>query len=1076
MNIDDLLTQYDWSRFFKETNNQAIQYRSEGIGENIKIVENDGVKLVASGYITLKDDFNVDMTLVKKSNRIDLKPICSCSEQRMCVHINIAFLNLVEQLHSNKTNKLPAYLERWQKSIVVKKNQQNTSSVLCFSLSYLLYSKHKILIEPMIGKRLKSGAIGSLRDIPEKSQAYFKYMDDQDKYLYSQLRALSSIDPHASFSNAHDEKLLESILLTGRCYFYSSMKLSLGEPISADFYWNQTEDYGQKFTVFAPESNKEFFVIDRMWYIDKANLTVGLVKHDFEQDQLQNILTMPEIKLEDIAFAQDLIKQSNLLAKVPPLKEYSKAYIENVEPTLIIKLALARSRYSDNQKIFFEVKFDYQGFIINLSNNSSSFSRVVENTVYIIERDLAKEEALTSLLKQYKFRLCGSHSSYTAENINIADCFEHYDFLYDYEASLHYIATNVLKFFHNNGFKIEYDKSYPFQVHQHNDEWYSEVSNDNENIDWFDLELGIEFEGKKINIVPILNEFLKNHKLSVLDKKDFLYFNIDGNKYISLETKRLKPIVTLLTELNNGSKTDKLRFHNYQSSLLLEMENGLEVSKLRWFGADKILSFAKKLENFTGINHVEPATEFAAQLRPYQQDGLNWLQFLREYGFGGILADDMGLGKTIQALAHICVEKQAGRLTNPCLVIAPTSLMFNWQMEAEKFASHLRVLCLQGKNRHEQYEQLNDYDIVLTTYPLLVKDKEILLNNEFAVLILDEAQNIKNNKTMTTQLALQIKAAQRICLTGTPMENHLGELWSLFNFLMPGLLNDVKRFNKIYRHPIEKNDDLDSKRRLHRLINPFIVRRTKELVAKELPEKIEILHYVELSGTQRDLYETIRVAMQEKIQQEIARLGFSKSHIIILDALLKLRQVCCHPQLVKTNVTKNTESAKLNQLMSLLSTLMEEGRKVLIFSSFTEMLALIEAELAKKNYRYLKLTGQTKNRAEVVQKFQQGDADIFLISLKAGGVGLNLTAADTVIHYDPWWNPAVENQANDRAYRIGQKNKVMVYKLVAKNTVEDKILLMQKRKSNLIGAVLDDKKKSSLAITEDDIRNLFSVS
>ena len=254
------------------------------------------------------------------------------------------------------------------------------------------------------------------------------------------------------------------------------------------------------------------------------------------------------------------------------------------------------------------------------------------------------------------------------------------------------------------------------------------------------------------------------------------------------------------------------------------------------------------------------------------------------------------------------------------------------------------------------------------------------------------------------------------------------------------------------------------------------MRRTKELVAKELPEKIEILHYVELSGTQRDLYETIRVAMQEKIQQEIARLGFSKSHIIILDALLKLRQVCCHPQLVKTNVTKNTESAKLNQLMSLLSTLMEEGRKVLIFSSFTEMLALIEAELAKKNYRYLKLTGQTKNRAEVVQKFQQGDADIFLISLKAGGVGLNLTAADTVIHYDPWWNPAVENQANDRAYRIGQKNKVMVYKLVAKNTVEDKILLMQKRKSNLIGAVLDDKKKSSLAITEDDIRNLFSVS
>ena len=356
----------------------------------------------------------------------------------------------------------------------------------------------------------------------------------------------------------------------------------------------------------------------------------------------------------------------------------------------------------------------------------------------------------------------------------------------------------------------------------------------------------------------------------------------------------------------------------------------------------------------------------------------------------------------------------------------------------------------------------------------MIRDKSLILNHEFHMLILDEAQSIKNSKALTTQVILQIKAKHRVCLTGTPMENHLGELWSLFHFLMPGLLRDLKSFNKNYRHPIEKNGDQDKRARLIKLTKPFMLRRTKAAVAPELPEKIEMIRYVELSGPQRDFYETIRIAMNEKIQKEISRLGFAKSQIVILDALLKLRQVCCHPQLVKTQSTKKAiESAKLKELINLLQILIEEGRKILIFSAFTEMLKLIEDAIQEEGYEYLKLTGQSKNRAEIVEKFQNGEAAIFLISLKAGGVGLNLTAADTVIHYDPWWNPAAENQATDRAYRIGQDKTVMVYKLVAKDTIEDKILKMQAQKNELISNLLENKQASALSLSEDDMRDLF---
>ncbi len=454
---------------------------------------------------------------------------------------------------------------------------------------------------------------------------------------------------------------------------------------------------------------------------------------------------------------------------------------------------------------------------------------------------------------------------------------------------------------------------------------------------------------------------------------------------------------------------------------------------------------------------------------------MNWLQFLREYEFNGILADDMGLGKTVQALCHIAIEKTSGRMDKPCLVVAPTSLMFNWRMEAERFYPDLKVIILQGAERKQLFDSIHTVDLVLTTYPLLSRDKDMLLNHEFHMLILDEAQFIKNAKSLATQIVQQIKAKHRLCLTGTPLENHLGELWSLINFLMPGLLGNAKKFTTEYRNPIEKLGNMDRHAHLIRRIAPFLLRRTKDKVVLELPEKIEMIRHVELEGPQRDLYETIRVAMQEKVQEQISRLGLARGHIVILDALLKLRQVCCDPRLLKISTPKNkaSGSAKLELLMSLLPELLEEGRRILLFSQFTEMLGLIEQELDQQKIPYVKLTGQTKDRMTPVQRFQDGEIPLFLISLKAGGTGLNLTAADTVIHYDPWWNPAVENQATDRAHRIGQQKTVFVYKLVAKGTIEEKILLMQQQKHAVMQSLFTDATTSKQSLNKDDLQTLF---
>jgi SNF2 family DNA or RNA helicase len=460
-------------------------------------------------------------------------------------------------------------------------------------------------------------------------------------------------------------------------------------------------------------------------------------------------------------------------------------------------------------------------------------------------------------------------------------------------------------------------------------------------------------------------------------------------------------------------------------------------------------------------------------LRPYQQHGVDWLQHLRGIGLNGFLADDMGLGKTAQTIAHIVIEKDAGRLDEPALIVVPTSLVTNWTSELVKFAPHLSVAVLHGLDRHERRGELAGTDVVITTYTVLARDIEEMKLLQWHLVVLDEAQVIKSPDAKATKAVCQLRTRHRLCLSGTPIENNLQELWSEFAFLMPGLLGDRKGFAKRFRRPIEKNNDAARRVQLIRRIKPFLMRRTKAEVATDLPPKHTILRRINLASDQRELYDTIRGTLYDKVREQVAELSPAQSRIVVLDALLKLRQVCCDPRLVKLPSARLVDcSSKLDELMDMIGEMIPEGRRILLFSQFTTMLDLIKPRLAEAGIKFVELRGDTRDRAEPVRVFESGAVSLFLISLKAGGRGLNLTSADTVIHYDPWWNPAAEDQASDRAHRIGQTKPVFVYKLIAADTVEDRIVELQRRKADLANIALSEEGEFS-GIELDDVEFLF---
>ena len=551
------------------------------------------------------------------------------------------------------------------------------------------------------------------------------------------------------------------------------------------------------------------------------------------------------------------------------------------------------------------------------------------------------------------------------------------------------------------------------------------------------------------------------------------YVQLKDGSYTSLPESWLEKLGHKLRALGfDPEKPPRKKFKQYEAPVLDKILEDLpEVTTDSFWN-----KLRTNIHNFTQITQVTQPKTLNATLRPYQLQGMSFLNFLREYGFGGILADEMGLGKTIQTLSFIQYMQDQG-IVGPTLIVVPTSVLPNWEREANKFVPALRQLTIYGTRRENMFKKIKDSDIILTTYALLRRDLEELQKYEFSAIILDEAQNIKNPNTITARAVRKLASKLRICLSGTPIENNLFELWSLFEFLMPGFLGSQHSFQRGIVKPIKDGDE-ETLSFLRTRVKPFILRRSKSEVAKDLPPKIESVFYCSLAEEQMDLYAALAKKLKEQVMQNVDEKGLAKSQMSILDALLKLRQICCHPRLLKLDmpgVSTNLPSGKFDAFKDMISDIIDEGHKVLVFSQFVQMLHIIRSWLIISEKPFAYLDGSSKDRFDQVDRFNNDpDIPIFLISLKAGGTGLNLTSADYVIHYDPWWNPAVESQATDRTHRIGQTRQVFSYKMICQNTVEEKILKLQDMKKDVAEAIIpgQDAWKS---LTRDDLEHLFDV-
>ena len=571
-------------------------------------------------------------------------------------------------------------------------------------------------------------------------------------------------------------------------------------------------------------------------------------------------------------------------------------------------------------------------------------------------------------------------------------------------------------------------------------------------IDWFELDGQVEYGDTSASLLDVLK--------ALRQKEQFVRLG-DGSLGLLPEEwlARYGPLVTI-----GAAEDEHLRFRKSQAGLLDALLSALP--EATWDEA--FADVRQKLLRFTGIAPAEQPAGFVGQLRPYQNEGLGWLLFLRDYGFGGCLADDMGLGKTAQVLAYLEARRAAG--AGPSLVVVPRSLVFNWRQEAARFTPNLRILDYSGAQRGPL--KLDDSDLVLSTYGTLRRDVVDLREHVFDTVVLDEAQAIKNHNTEAAKAARLLRGEHRLALSGTPIENHLGELWSLFEFLNPGLLGTARAFQGLAGKTAV--DDPTARHLLAHALRPFILRRTKEQVARDLPPKTEQTIYCDLDAPQRKLYNQLLDHYRSSVLAKVERQGLAKSKMHVLEALLRLRQAACHPGLVDRKQIA-APSAKIDLLLENLAEIVDEGHKVLVFSQFTSLLALLKPALDRRAIPYEYLDGQTRDRQACVERFQTDPAcPLFLISLKAGGLGLNLTAAEYVYLLDPWWNPAVETQAIDRTHRIGQTRHVFAYRLVARNTVEEKILELQNRKRDLAAAIITEDNAVLKKLTREDLELLLS--
>ncbi|HWB09522.1 MAG TPA: SNF2-related protein [Pirellulales bacterium] len=695
------------------------------------------------------------------------------------------------------------------------------------------------------------------------------------------------------------------------------------------------------------------------------------------------------------------------------------------------RVSIAPIKVGANTLLIGKLSFDYGGRLVDAEDDRSALCDTEERQ--IVPRDEEKERDAKERLRQL-----GARPTDYAEQSHGT-----------FKVARQHFATLVLAL-NEAGWQVE------AEGHRIRRPGATHVSLTS-GIDWLEIDGRVDYDGEQVGLPKLLAALRRGEEFVTLG---------DGSRGMlpSEWLARYAPLAQM-----GEAEGDKVRFKPSQAWLLdawLSAQPEVDVDAA-------FEQLRKRLRSFEGVRPRGEPAGFVGVLRPYQRDGLGWLLFLEEFGFGGCLADDMGLGKTIQVLAMLAERRKRSRddESRPSLVVVPRSLVRNWVEEARRFTPELRVLDYTGLARGETRQQFPQYDLVVTTYGTLRRDAGHLKDLPFEYAILDEAQAIKNAASQGAKACRLIQAERRLAMTGTPVENHLGELWSLFDFLNPGMLG---RSNNLKMVASKSAGDGENLRLLAKALRPFILRRTKEQVLHDLPAKTEQTLYCELEGTQRKLYDELRTHYRSSLGKRIESQGIAKAKIHVLEALLRLRQAACHPGLLDKSMAKGP-SAKLETLLERLQEVFDEGHKALVFSQFTSLLALVRGELDERNIVYEYLDGRTHDRQKRVDRFQTDPAcSLFLISLKAGGLGLNLTAADYVFILDPWWNPAVEAQAVDRAHRIGQTRRVFAYRLIARDTVEEKILQLQGDKRQLADAIISADNSLIGHLTADDLQMLLS--
>ncbi|PID60360.1 MAG: helicase SNF2 [Gammaproteobacteria bacterium] len=1026
-----------------------------------------------------------------------LRGECSCPVGVNCKHVAAVLLTWIDlqgQYRSEAHDSPANVVDRWMQQIIEANDDLDAGiethepgePLLFYQLDYgaLSHERKAFTLQILQSRLLKRGGYG--KETPYRHHSHFHHPDWVMPSDHAILALLGGRTSNFSYQpltleNGIGHLVLDKLMETERCFYGSEREQPLrrGPTRQLEFHWHQDADGMHRLEVLLAGGDDDghtdwrLIPTDPPWYLLADEALAGPLEQTPNAQLLAHFIDAPPIP-DDMAQSVSNALASRLARHAPPMPK-KPDFVRIDEPPKPVLILQSRDQSPNPLDYFASIHFRYGDYTLPFEGEMTETTlegHTGDGHTLILKRRVDAERALVVDFGR-RFQDFQPALSRNPEFYSLADRIPQARGVQQVVQTWRHLCERQDEL-EANGWQVIVREPFSLSFESVT-RLEAEISDTGSN--WFDMALKLRHGDQRFDLLPLVIDWLQNGA-----SDDPILLQSDSGQWLEIPPELFRPVASTLLELyDEPGDSDTLRLPRQRAGDLDVLgdawdDDGFDVE---WQGAETLRALADAFGDIDSgsIEAAEQPANVSLALRPYQLEGLGWLNFLARHGFNGILADDMGLGKTLQTLAHIADQQARGALDKPTLIVAPTSLLGNWAREIERFVPTLTAAIWHGTQRSRAALERASPDIVITSYSLVTRDFDFLDAFGFGLLVLDEAQAIKNPAAKVTQMVKQFAIDRRICLTGTPLENHLGELWSQFDFLMPGLLYSRKFFTRHFRTPIEVHGDAERQERLAQLIRPFLLRRRKEAVAADLPPKTEIIREVALKPEQAKLYESIRVSMEQRVRTLLKERGLARSHIELLDALLKLRQTCCHPNLVKLASARGVEeSAKTDLLMSMLEELIDEGKKVLLFSQFTEMLAIIETEVKKRRLPFVKLTGRTRKRTEAIDAFQYGDIPLFLISLKAGGTGLNLTAADTVIHYDPWWNPAVEAQASDRAHRIGQDKPVFIYKLVASETVEEKILVMQEKKKILADQTLDSTDTGALrGLSTEDVLELFAA-